>query len=880
MNPRKFSPVRALLAAAASMAPSLCALLLGAASLSRPLLGAPGPADPARPSRLSADDWPAWRGLTGDGKAVGTAPMRWSMPKAGETTGAATGENVVWVADVPGRGHASPIVVGGRVFVATADESAATQSVLAYDRSSGALLFATVVHQGGLEHRHEKNSQASATPASDGERVFAVFLNGAAVWITTLGLDGKTLWQKSAGAFKTMHGYSSSPVIWKNLVIVTADSSAGSFIAAYDRVSGERAWETARRPVHSFATPALGSLSGRPQLVINAAETVTSYDPDSGKELWHCEGPTQIMACTLALGPDRVLASGGFPDKEILCLRGDGAGDVTASHIAWRTTKGVTYVPSPIYHDGRFYVVSDGGVVTCFDASTGNEAWKGRLEGAFSSSPILADGRFYVTNEAGVTHVFRGADKLELLASNALEDGGFATPAFCGGRVYVRTLHRLYCIGEPRPAPPASSSGGSAGAAVDPAAPAEIARIAATAYAVPKETTNEGSGYFSIVEGKDGKVYVGTAKYRENAYLVEFDPSSKKMRVVVDAMAEIRREFPDRPDGRAKGFAAQSKFHTRNNVGASGKIYVATKQGYPGEGEKREDYPGGYPMVYDPATGKTRVYDIPVRHHGIISITPDESRGVAYVSTCSDERPIDSAHFLVLDLATGKYRDLMDCRHMYAFIVVDARNRAYHPILGGDVARYDPAADRLERLRTTMDGQPLLPGSLFAAPEGHPINWDITPQRTVLYAVAMSGNQLYTYDLAAEGDTLPGKSVGPLLRGSDGTDCRAMCVGPTSRVWAAVTGKHPGSNDSVLRLVSYAPGDGSPRDHGAITVTNPQYTELRDSESKPLPYHHGMRFLPDGRLEPLYPMGICEARDGTVYVTVICPLTLLAIRPE
>jgi hypothetical protein len=107
-----------------------------------------------------------------------------------------------------------------------------------------------------------------------------------------------------------------------------------------------------------------------------------------------------------------------------------------------------------------------------------------------------------------------------------------------------------------------------------------------------------------------------------------------------------------------------------------------------------------------------------------------------------------------------------------------------------------------------------------------------------------------------------------------------MCVGPTGRVWAAVTGKHPGSTDSVLRLVSYAPGDGYPRDHGAITVTNPQYTELRDSESKPLPYHHGMRFLPDGRLEPLYPMGICEARDGTVYVTVICPLTLLAIRPE
>ena len=159
--------------------------------------------------------------------------------------------------------------------------------------------------------------------------------------------------------------------------------------------------------------------------------------------------------------------------------------------------------------------------------------------------------------------------------------------------------------------------------------------IYTTARAIPKHLTNQGSGYFAIVEGKNGRLYIGTAKYGENAYLVEYDPVSQQMRVVVDCMKEI--------GSKATGFAAQSKIHTRNNVGPSGKIYFGTKQGYadPKKGEKFTDYPGGYPMVYDPTTETTRVYPIPVPHHGIISITPDEARNVAYVSTCSDERPVD-----------------------------------------------------------------------------------------------------------------------------------------------------------------------------------------------------------------------------------------------
>jgi sugar lactone lactonase YvrE len=401
---------------------------------------------------------------------------------------------------------------------------------------------------------------------------------------------------------------------------------------------------------------------------------------------------------------------------------------------------------------------------------------------------------------------------------------------------------------------------------------AEPARhwLYATAYAIPKETTNEGEGYFSIVTGHNGRLYIGTAKHGVNSYLVEFDPRTKKMRVVVDAHKEIGTH--------ATGFAAQSKIHTRNNVGASGKIYFATKQGYPAKGDKLTDYPGGYPMVYDPKTGKTRVYQIPVPHQGIISITPDESRGVAYLSTCADTRP-DGTHFIVLDLKTGKYRDLMDCKHMYAFIVIDYRGRAYHPILGGDIARYDPRIGKVERLKQTIDGKPPARASLLALPETHPINWDIAPDGKTLYAVAMSGNQLYSYDLTAGGDTLPGRSLGKLLPGAKSTDCRALCVGPTGDVWAGVTGSDA-SGESLPHVVRYRPGDKAPRDLGPVGVRNPDFTPFTDANGKPLPFHHSFRKMPDGTTTTnSLIMGVTQGKDGAVYVLALAPYTLLQVRP-
>jgi hypothetical protein len=407
------------------------------------------------------------------------------------------------------------------------------------------------------------------------------------------------------------------------------------------------------------------------------------------------------------------------------------------------------------------------------------------------------------------------------------------------------------------------------------AADSTVPWIKATAYAVPKETAPEGEGYFSIIEGHNGRLYIGTHANGVNSWLVEFDPMKKQMKPVVDVHKAIGIDL--------KGFGSQAKIHTRNNTGASGKIYFGSKQGYPDtkKAEKREDYPGGYPMVYDPATGQTKVYPIPVKHHGINSITPDESRGVAYISTCSDGRPGpgENSIFLILDLKTGKYRELIDTQHVYGFIVVDHLGRAYHPLLGGDIARYDPRTDKLERLKQTIDGKaPPADSHLADTPRTHPLNWDISPDGKTLYCVPMSTNRLYAYDLTATGATLPGRTVGELIRGAKSTDCRAMCVGPRGQVWAAITEADKGLHN--LHLVSYRPGEKAPRDHGRVEITNPNYTTFTDPSGKPLPFHHGIHKTPDGHTTTKYViLGVCEAKDGNVYILALSPYTVLQVPP-
>ena len=388
-----------------------------------------------------AANWPAWRGPHGNGHGDGQAvPLRWDKS-----------QNVLWKAEVPGRGHSSPVVFGDRIFLTTADEGAKTQSILAYDRRRGDQIWQTIAHRDGFMRNHQKNSHASATPACDGERVYSVFINGTGLHVTATDLDGNIVWQREAGKFVSEHGYGSSPVLYESVVIVNGESLEKSFITALDRETGETVWRTPTKTTGNhggFGTPIVRRLAGKDQLLLMGIENTSSYNPRDGKPIWTCKGPAEVNAGTVVTHGDLVIASGGYPEKEILGIRADGTGDVTESHVVWRKSNGMTYVPTALVNDGHLFIVNDQGVASCLDVASGRRIWQERLRGNFSASPTLAAGYLFVPNEAGMTYVLRASSAFDVVAENDLGDGGFATPSICDSQIFLRTNHALYCIAE------------------------------------------------------------------------------------------------------------------------------------------------------------------------------------------------------------------------------------------------------------------------------------------------------------------------------------------------------------------------------------------------------------------------------------------------
>lgn len=386
-------------------------------------------------------DWPWWRGPAGDGVGQNAdVPTTWGAD-----------ENIRWKAAVPGRGHSSPSVSGSRIFLTTADEDTKKQILLCYDRNSGRELWSKVVHEGGFYKIHPKNSYASSSPACDGEHVYAVFVNNGLLWVTAYDLEGNRAWQTEAGPFESEHGYGPSPTFYKSAIIVAGESLGPGFVAALGRTSGKILWRTPREGTGrhgNYASPIVANVAGREQLLQPGFHHTTSFDPETGKVLWTTEGPTEVAANTASFNDSLVFSSGGFPEKEIMALRADGNGDVSDTHVVWRTNKGVAYVPSPLYHEGYLNVVSDGGIATCYQAETGEQLWQERLDGKFTASLVLAGDRLLITNEKGVTFVLKTGPDFEILAENDLGSGGFATAAVCGNEIYLRTGDSLVCVSD------------------------------------------------------------------------------------------------------------------------------------------------------------------------------------------------------------------------------------------------------------------------------------------------------------------------------------------------------------------------------------------------------------------------------------------------
>lgn len=393
------------------------------------------------PIAMSSGDWPWWRGpgqsgVSGDSQI----PTRWSST-----------ENMLWKRELPGSGHASPIICGDKILLATADEQEQTQSVLAFDRETGTQLWSTDAHKSGLMKKHQKNSHASATLACDGEQAYAAFINDGGLHVTAIDLNGEILWQTDVGPFNSEHGYGSAPVLFESLVIVNGDNLSGSFVAAVHRGSGKIVWRTRREGSGrhgSYATPIVAELSGKPQLLLTGLGRTVSYDPRTGSEIWTVEGPAEVTGNTPAVSESLAFVSGGYPEKEIVAVRTDGEGDVSKSHVAWRVSRGATYVPSPLYHNGLLYVVSDNGIATCFEADSGDQVWQERLQGSFTASPVLVDDRIIITNEAGRTFVLRAGREFEVLAENDLGERTLASPAVSNGKIFLRTEQNLYCLSE------------------------------------------------------------------------------------------------------------------------------------------------------------------------------------------------------------------------------------------------------------------------------------------------------------------------------------------------------------------------------------------------------------------------------------------------
>jgi outer membrane protein assembly factor BamB len=389
---------------------------------------------------LHAENWPMWRGPRLDGTAgAGAFPTQWSA-----------NENIIWRTALPGAGHASPIVWNDCIFTVSANADTSERLLLCLDRATGKLRWQSTVVKAPLERLHRLNSHASSTPATDGEHVYTSFLDGETVVVAAHDFTGKEVWLKRPGRFSSIHGFCSSPILFEGKVIVNCDHDGDGYIVALDHANGNEVWRIARpNNTRSYCVPIIRTISGRTQMVLSGSKCVTSYDPRSAELRWMIDGPTEQFVASLVYNSEAHLffLTAGYPQHHILAIRPDGTGNVTNTHIAWRTTKGAAYVPSPITLGNYFLVTSDSGIAFCFDAKTGEILWQERV-GEQHASLVAANGLVYFLNDRGTMHVVRAGPQYQLVAENEIGEATFASPALSDGQIFLRTDAHMICIGK------------------------------------------------------------------------------------------------------------------------------------------------------------------------------------------------------------------------------------------------------------------------------------------------------------------------------------------------------------------------------------------------------------------------------------------------
>ena len=429
----------------------------------------------AAATSLHANDWPQFRGPTGDGIALATnLPLTWSPT-----------QNVAWKVPVPGRGRSSPVILGDRIWLTTAHESGVKTfpegpdkmqqaervviGVVCLDRATGKQLFHVELF--ALDHPvavNLLNSYATPTPVAEPGRLYCDFgtFGTACLDATT----GQVLWKRQLPV-DHHHGPGSSPVVYKNLLILVRDGRDQQYVTALNKQTGETVWKSDRPPLRtpikefrkSFSTPLIFEAAGRVQMVVPGAQWLVAYEPEAGQETWRVDdGKGETVAPRPVYGQGMVFLSTGILGSrpQLWAVRVDGQGDVTQTHVAWKLPTNLGFMPSPLLVGRELYLLNDDGFVSCLDAQSGAILGKARATGNYAASPVFAGGRIYCFSREGKTAVFQANKDLNLLAENQLDGPVFASPALVDSAIYVRTDSHLYCLSTEPVRPSASASSG------------------------------------------------------------------------------------------------------------------------------------------------------------------------------------------------------------------------------------------------------------------------------------------------------------------------------------------------------------------------------------------------------------------------------------
>lgn len=414
-----------------------------------------------------AGDWLYWRGPFANGTAIGDAPLNWSDT-----------ENIAWKAEIPGRGHSSPVIASGRVFLTTAvPTSGALQSaraqqpgggrgpgggaaagvehrfvVMALDAATGKLVWERTAkvatpHEG---YHQRYGSFASNSPVSDGRFVYAFFGSRG---IYCYDLNGKLIWEKQFAPMRMRNqfGEGVAPVLAGDTLLLNFDQEENSHLLALDKRTGKQLWRVERDEVSSWSAPLVVEHEGQKQVIVSATNKVRAYDLGTGKLIWECAGlGTNVIPAPVTMD-GIVFVMSGHRNPNLMAIRLGRTGDLTGTDaVLWTNQRGNSYTASPVLHDGKLYFITDSGMLSCLDARTGKPYYQQQRLGKpynFKASPVAANGKLYLATEEGDVVVVKLGEKFEVLAVNTLlEESFIASPAVVDGSIYLRGRNALYCI--------------------------------------------------------------------------------------------------------------------------------------------------------------------------------------------------------------------------------------------------------------------------------------------------------------------------------------------------------------------------------------------------------------------------------------------------